>query len=1524
MADQTPGPSSAIGGDTPEATPRSRGFATILDIETGRKYTPVSKRYRALLRTGRKRANADDTPESSNKRICRVSNAANAHEHSNLVSLVGVDNEYVIVDQIASLLDGVNFDEDFDEDINQTGNGDSDIGINDNDNNGDINQSDNVSQDDDDDGDTFDQIASLLDGVNFDEDISQTENANPDIGKDDEDNNGDINQSDNVSQDDDDEENRELFVVKSIKEEFSKKFQSYQRTMKASIKEKNIRNIENIIDALHGVFETMIARAREGVNANGIMRMIVHSGHLDRPISTPFVHRDELTAELILSHIERILQSHEDFIIDETFLVEIISLNLPEKGSGRNPFFNSATEFSKNKHSVISIKNDDELCCGRALVVAKAKIDKHPQYESIRKGRKIQEVLARKLYTDAGVNLGPCGLDEIRMFQNHLTDYQIIVVSRNQLNQIIFQGPSVQDEGKKLMLYHIKESDEPLAHYDVITSMKAFLGSAYYCSKCHKGYNTRKDHKCENICNICEQKDCIPSLGTKWVYCKFCNRYFRSEQCFQNHKIPNKNGVSVCQRKMKCETCTKLHCRVDDHTCWARHCKFCDKEVAMDHLCFIQPLGKKKKKKKKNKNKNRNKNQLADDSSDDSSGGDITDSETEDNPRTKVVQVVEPEFEVTEITLDDLDRYAKNQKKNKKRVHEEDEEVEQVDALAPSTLYFFDFETTQVSGEHVPILCVVQKAKSNSAVYFKGADTTKAFCRWLLRDEMKRSTFMAHNLKGFDGHFILKYLLDNAMTPHVIYCGGKLMSMEIPKLKIKFVDSCNFLPMPLSKFPKTFDFEDMTKGWFPHYFSSLENMSYEGPLPDIKNYAVETMSTESRQKCISWVTSKRQEGYVFNFEKDLIDYCVTDVRILEEGFTSFQEKFIEVSKGIDPVDKCITIASACNLLYRTLFLKPNQIGIVPTHGYRFREQQSRDAVEWLNYVAHSKNKTIHHAKNSSKEAVVCGFRVDGFEKGSPGTVYEYHGCFWHGCPKCYNPDDVNPVNETKMWELYAQTKRKGELIRQKFNYVEMWEHDFIKVKTTDDYIAYLQNQPANHSTVTASEKAGVSFLNPRDAFFGGRTNAVRLYAKADLKAGVTIKYVDVISLYPFVNKYCEYPLGHPDVIVSGFASIDTYFGVAKCKVLPPRGLYHPVLPYRVGEKLMFPLCHTCAMNEQRECNHTDEERSLLGTWVTLELTVAMEMGYRVVEIYEVHHFPNKSDTLFREYIDKFLKIKQESSGWPEWVTSAPAEEKLEKENEYLRKYEENEGIRLDRDDIKKNQGRRSLAKLCLNSFWGKFGQRDNFSKTEYVTSPARLYELAGSKTIDLKSLHVVNDEIAEVQYAHQKDFIPEPPNTNVYIAAFTTAHARLKLYGLLKKLGESVLYFDTDSIIYLCDGKNTLPVGDYLGDLTDELEDNGGHIVEFCSAGPKNYAYVAADGTSVCKVKGFTLNYQNQQLINFDVMKDMIMGVGPDKVDVVTERKITRDKKEKKVLNKREVKRYRMVYNKRVLQDDFNTLPYGY
>ena len=176
-------------------------------------------------------------------------------------------------------------------------------------------------------------------------------------------------------------------------------------------------------------------------------------------------------------------------------------------------------------------------------------------------------------------------------------------------------------------------------------------------------------------------------------------------------------------------------------------------------------------------------------------------------------------------------------------------------------------------------------------------------------------------------------------------------------------------------------------------------------------------------------------------------------------------------------------------------------------------------------------------------------------------------------------------------------------------------------------------------------------LEPRQAFFEGRTNAVCLYK--EVNESEKIHYVDFTSLYPWTNKYCEILIQHPEILTSEALlnrSPQEFFGLIKCDILPPTFLFHPVLPYRASGKLMFPLCRTCAETlQQTPCELREEERTLSGTWCSIEIDKTLELGYRVVRMIEVWHFPQKSSTLLTGYVDNFIKLNKRRAAGPPGV-----------------------------------------------------------------------------------------------------------------------------------------------------------------------------------------------------------------------------------------------------------------------------------
>ena len=146
-------------------------------------------------------------------------------------------------------------------------------------------------------------------------------------------------------------------------------------------------------------------------------------------------------------------------------------------------------------------------------------------------------------------------------------------------------------------------------------------------------------------------------------------------------------------------------------------------------------------------------------------------------------------------------------------------------------------------------------------------------------------------------------------------------------------------------------------------------------------------------------------------------------------------------------------------------------------------------------------------------------------------------------------------------------------------------------------------------------------------------------------------------------------------------------------------------------------------------------------------------------------------------------------------------------------------------------------------------------------------------------------------------------------------------------LQERVMYYDTDSVIFVSKpGEPEPPTGPNLGELTDELK--GDYITSFVSGGPKNYCYRTNTNKVETKILGIILNCTARQKVNPEVIRELMHSydVGNETRHVTADipYKITRNTKTKNIETKRMKKDYRIVYDKRVIIDDYKTLPYGY
>jgi len=491
-------------------------------------------------------------------------------------------------------------------------------------------------------------------------------------------------------------------------------------------------------------------------------------------------------------------------------------------------------------------------------------------------------------------------------------------------------------------------------------------------------------------------------------------------------------------------------------------------------------------------------------------------------------------------------------------------------------------------------------------------------------------------LQAYDGYFITQKYYEHGQEVEQIRCGAKIMSLT--HFKIRFTDSLNYFQMPLSNFPKTFGLEEAAKGFFPHLFNRPENQDYVGPTPDKQFFMPETMSKEKKEEFDTYYENASKPVVLFNFKEELIRYCKSDVKLLKEGCETFQKLIIEHS-GFNPFEK-LTIASACNQDLRDNCMYPDTIASEPAHGWAgLQGNASKEAMEWLHWLNYCMRKEanetmnegdreihdlmeiydqdyqhpcrmdyVRHAGNGEKFIPYINTTVDGFCE-QTNTVYQYQGCFWHGCETCYpnRSERYFRLDGRTMYEVREKTRETNAKLRSiQLNVVEMWGCEWRKEK---------QNNPECAEYV--KDLRFTDRLNPRDAFFGGRTNAAKLYHHVN--ENQKIHYIDFTSLYPYVNKKSHYPTGHPEVITNpGTTDITEYFGLIKCKVRAPKELYHPVLPMRAEGKLLFPLCQACVQEQLQKpyrdrtayCEHYEDQREFIGTWCSPELEKAVEKGLR--------------------------------------------------------------------------------------------------------------------------------------------------------------------------------------------------------------------------------------------------------------------------------------------------------------------------
>ena len=229
-----------------------------------------------------------------------------------------------------------------------------------------------------------------------------------------------------------------------------------------------------------------------------------------------------LYTQALLENLTNVLNSGQ-FVTNDVGFSASILFTRPEMKGGKRAEGGAGQkiweDINKESRCVCEIKNKDELCCARAIVVmreyAERQAGEQSTFENIRqaRGKNSQQVKeAKKLHAEAFVPEGPCGLEEIQKFQEQLgpQGFRIIVVDAS-IGGVIFKGDTFLEAEKLIALVksvHEDENGDLKAHYDGLYSIPGFMKRSYFCHRCCKGYNTEDSahHNCQaQNCPACKR-----------------------------------------------------------------------------------------------------------------------------------------------------------------------------------------------------------------------------------------------------------------------------------------------------------------------------------------------------------------------------------------------------------------------------------------------------------------------------------------------------------------------------------------------------------------------------------------------------------------------------------------------------------------------------------------------------------------------------------------------------------------------------------------------------------------------------------------------------------------------------------------------------------------------------------------------------------------------------------------------------------------------------------------------------------
>ena len=748
---------------------------------------------------------------------------------------------------------------------------------------------------------------------------------------------------------------------------------------------------------------------------------------------------------------------------------------------------------------------------------------------------------------------------------------------------------------------------------------------------------------------------------------------------------------------------------------------------------------------------------------------------------------------------------------------------------------------------------------------------------------------------------LLNLFVDTGICPNVIRKGRNILLIELPDHHIRFLCSNNYLTGDQFDLANQFGV-NYDRQHFPKHFLNPANFTYVGEVPSPEYFFSWNDSSAKKEEIIKFISKFKDQQWIFleallSFENQKLFLLAESLLIfLKESFylqyliKDRSPSNLDELNLVNPFNSPLcSLSSFVFLLFKFFYLNKLPIYAVAYEYGKNAKPVSKLEYEYCSFMDYKfPEQKFQYAFNHRDGPKYFKESVPDLYSPITNELFYFHGCFYHAhyenclINKKATAETLHPFGKSYK-QINLDFFKKMDLlmkIHSKLAKIPMeGESTFLEKKKKSDTKLFFDHHFRPHC---------LKRLRPRDAVRGAFSDVYAFKWSQAQFPNESFFCTDINGLYSFCAINFPFMVGKYDILIGKdlqkltinngkfLFNNNSVMGAILVKILPPQCLIAPFLLYRKkNNSVVNTLCKQCAETNSKQCFHSNEERSWIGTYMISEIEFALKLNYSICQIYEAHVYTD-SAFILRDFIQKLNFLKTKYTDCFENITSH--EEQL-KYCSYL-----NNKMKLDSQNfilkpetITPNPARRYFYKLLCNALFGKFIQRSDKTDMKFVNTQDEINDTYFSPT-EILDFICPNENICLLFV--KKNVLKLPPNRkiNVYIGSQITAFARQVIYEHLQTIlslpNFKVYQVECDSI-YFSGPKNAacpLPLSHAVGDFKIELSKN---VLNFYSLGPKHYCVNFLDESNkiqnICKFSGLSLqNELNQTIITHETFEKFL------------------------------------------------------